>query len=75
MSLSPSSSSLLRPPTHGCGLCGFQRTTACRRPLGRGRLRGLFCTRPPLDAAAVGRSWQTRVRLSLDAAIAYARST
>ncbi|RWW43998.1 hypothetical protein BHE74_00050298 [Ensete ventricosum] len=34
-----------------------------------------FCMRPPLDAAAVSRSWQTRVRPSLDAAAAYARPT
>ncbi|RWV91184.1 hypothetical protein BHE74_00036615, partial [Ensete ventricosum] len=30
-------------------------------------------TRPPLDAIAVNRLWQTRVRPPLDAAAAYAR--
>ncbi|RWV77308.1 hypothetical protein GW17_00061879, partial [Ensete ventricosum] len=39
------------------------------------RLRDLFYTRPPLDAATVNRLWQTHVRPSLDAAAAYARST
>ncbi|RZR75106.1 hypothetical protein BHM03_00049514 [Ensete ventricosum] len=50
---------------------------ACRRPLARKAIAcaAFFCMWPLLNAAAVSRSWQTRMRLPLDAATAYAHAS
>ncbi|RRT33778.1 hypothetical protein B296_00041365 [Ensete ventricosum] len=65
----------MRPPAPGCGPAAGMRLL----PLAREAVacmafsaRGLCYTQLPLDAVAVNRSWQTRVRPSLDVAAAYA---